>query len=480
MTVETDPADRSIFAASYRVTTVGVLMLMTIIAFEALAVATALPTAARSLHGLAAYGWAFTGFLITSVIGMVVSGLRTDRRGPRLPLLAGLGLFVAGLVVASLAGSMWLLVLARVVQGLAVGLLITAMYVVMGEVYPSTLRPRMLAALATAWILPGLVGPIVAGWITEQLSWRWVFGGLAPFAAAGGLLLLPALRRLRNDRRQGGGDPRRVWFAVLTAAGIAGVAEIGQQQNAASLLLAVAGLAAMLYGLRRLLPPGTAGFQAGVPAAIAFRGVLAGAFVGMEVLVPLTLSVQRHYPPTLTGLPLMLTAITWAGASQLQGRSAAVPRATFVRLGLALIAVAGVGMALVAARLVPGWGAFVVWPVAGAGAGFALTTVSAALMEFTTDADRGSDSSSLQLADSSLSAVTAAYSGALVSLAAHGRLSYGTGLAVAFLTMAVLAGLAVTRAGQLRPGPRPVPRAGGPRSGQRSRQPAGASPGSVS
>ena len=100
----------SIFGPRYRVTTLGILVLMTIIAFEALAVATALPTAARNLHGLAGYGWAFTGFLVTSIVGMVVSGMRSDRRGPRLPLLLGLVLFMAGLLIASAAGSMWVLI----------------------------------------------------------------------------------------------------------------------------------------------------------------------------------------------------------------------------------------------------------------------------------------------------------------------------------------------------------------------------------
>jgi MFS family permease len=457
MALDGRTAAESIFAARYRVTTVGVLLLMTIIAFEALAVATALPTAARSLHGLASYGWAFTGFLITSIIGMVVSGMRSDRRGPRLPLGLGLLLFVGGLVVAGLAGSMWLLILARVVQGFAVGLLITAMYVVMGEVYPDGVRPRMFAALSTAWIVPGLVGPTLAGWVTEQLSWRWVFGGLAPFAALGGLMLLPAVRRLRS----GCGDvhvaPSRVWFAVLTAAGIAGVAQAAQHQNVLSVVGASLGLAAMLYGLYRLLPAGTGGFRAGVPATVAFRGVLAGVFVGMEVLVPLTLTVQWHFQPTLAGLPLMLTAIAWAAASQIQGRSPRIGKGSFVRLGLLLMALAGVGMALVALRTVPGWAAFVFWPVAGAGAGFGITTVSVALMEYTTDADRGSDASSLQLADSSGAAVTAAFSGALVSLAAQGRISYGGGFAVVFLTLATLAVVATVRAGRLRPaGGRPA------------------------
>ena len=441
----------SIFAARYRVTTVGVLLLMTIIAFEALAVATALPTAARSLHGLSSYGWAFTGMLVASIIGMVVSGIRSDRRGPRLPLGLGLLLFVGGLVIAGLAGSMWVLITARVLQGFAVGLLITAIYVVMGEVYPDQVRPRMFAALSTAWIVPGLVGPTLAGWVTEQLSWRWVFGGLAPFAALGGLMLLPAVRRLRSGCADVPSATSRVWFAVLTAVGIAGVAEAGEHQNAPSLVAAALGLVAMLYGLYRLLPAGTGTFRAGVPAVVAYRGVLAGAFVGMEILVPLTLTVQWHYQPTLAGLPLMLTALAWAAASQIQGRSSRLSKPSFVRMGLLLIAMAGLGMALVASRTVPGWWAFVFWPVAGAGAGFGITTVSVALMEYTNDADRGSDASSLQLADSSGAAVTAAFSGALVSLAAQGRIGYGSGLAIVFVTMAVLAALATSRAGQLRP-----------------------------
>lgn len=443
----------SIFSGAYRVTTIGIVVLMTIIAFEALAVATALPTAAKQLHGLASYGWAFTGFLVASVVGMVVSGLRSDRCGPRLPLLLGLLLFVAGLVIASAAGQMWVLISARVLQGLAVGLLITAIYVVMGETYPDDIRPRMFAALATSWIVPGLVGPILAGWITQQLSWRWVFGGLAPVAAISGLMLVPAVRQLRSGAHveELGRGLSRVGFALLTAIGIAAVAEVGQHQNPATISVGVLGLAAMLYGLHRLLPAGTARFAPGVPAAIAFRGVLAATWVGMEVLVPLTLTVQRHYSPTMAGLPLMLTAVTWAGASQVQGRSTAVAKATFVRVGLVMFAVGGFGMALVALRTVPGWFAYLVWPVAGAGAGFALTAVSVAVLEYTNDADRGSDSSSLQLADSSLSAVSAAFSGALVALSANGTLSYAHGLGLAFAVMALIALGAVARAGRLRP-----------------------------
>lgn len=446
----------SIFSPRYRITTLGTLILMTIIAFEAMAVATALPTAARSLHGLAQYGWPFTGFLVASVVGMVGSGQYADLRGPRTPLLWGMALFVAGLVVGAAAGTMWVLVAGRVLQGLAVGLLITAMYVVIGEVYADAIRPRIFAALATAWIVPGLVGPVIAGWITERLSWRWVFGGLAPLVAIGGLMMLPSLRQLRRHTASGArSDRKRLPYAVLTAFGIAGVANLGARQNLPTLGLAVLGLAGVVLGLHRLLPAGTVSFRAGVPAAVAFRGVLAGIFFGMESIVPLTLSVQHGYSPTLSGLPLMLTSITWAAGSQIQGRARKVNRALLVGLGLVLMAMAGVGMALVALRITPGWAAFVSWPLAGLGAGFALTSTSVVMLEFTNDADRGSDSASLQLADSSAGALCTAFSGALVAAAAHGQVSYGLGLSTVFVAMACLAMLAVARASRLRaPGSR--------------------------
>ncbi|MEO6502404.1 MAG: MFS transporter [Jatrophihabitantaceae bacterium] len=440
----------SIFSPRYRITTLGILILMTIIAFEALAVATALPTAARSLNGLASYGWAFTGFLVASVVGMVVSGMYSDIHGARRPLLVGLLLFLIGLIIGGAAEAMWVLVAARFVQGLATGLLITAMYVVMGEVYEDQVRPRIFAALASAWVIPGLVGPVVAGWITEQLSWRWVFSGLAPFVALGGVLMLPSLRQLRRSIGSGRMDRSRIGYALLTAFGVAGVANLGENLNPLGAGIAVLGLVAMVVGLRRLLPAGTPRFAPGVPAAIAFRGVLAGVFVGMEVIVPLTLSVQLHYSPTMAGMPLMLSALSWASASAIQGRLKQPNRAALVALGLALMAIGGVGMALVALRIVPGAFAFAVWPFAGFGAGFAITSVSVVLLECTTDANRGSDSAALQLSDSSVSAISAAFAGALIALAVHDRISYGAGFAVVYLSMAVLGMLVISRAPRLR------------------------------
>jgi len=109
--------------------------------------------------GIGAIGWAFTGFLVSDVVGMVVSGQLCDRRGPRLPMIAGLAAFMAGLAVAGTAASMAQLVAGRCVQGVGAGLLITAIYVVLGATYPDALRPKIFAAMSSAWVVPSLVGP---------------------------------------------------------------------------------------------------------------------------------------------------------------------------------------------------------------------------------------------------------------------------------------------------------------------------------
>lgn len=163
MTVVERPTDqeRSIFAPALRPTTLGVLIVITLIAFEAMAVSAALPTAARDVHGLAAFGWAFTGFLVANVVGMVGSGLVSGRHGPRPGLLAGLVSFLGGLVLAGTASTMTQLIAGRFVQGLGSGLLVTAIYVVMGEAYPERLRPPLFAATSSAWVVPSLVGTLV-------------------------------------------------------------------------------------------------------------------------------------------------------------------------------------------------------------------------------------------------------------------------------------------------------------------------------
>ncbi|SFO88567.1 Predicted arabinose efflux permease, MFS family [Geodermatophilus dictyosporus] len=434
-------ATPGVFDRRYRLTTAGLLTLVTFIAFEAMAVGTAMPTAVRDLDGLAWYGWPFSAFLVASVFGMVVGGDTGDRRGPRAALLAGVTVFAAGLLAAGLAGSMALFVAARAVQGAGAGLIAVSLYVVAGQAYPAAARPRLFGAISAAWVLPALVGPLAAGLVTTHAGWRWVFLALLPLVAAGLALVLPALRTLRGP---GEGSrvpaPARRWWAVLAGLGLALLQYAGQRRDGPALLVAAVGLAALAAGLRPLLPRGTVRARPGLPTVVASRGLLAGAFFGMDALLPLALTELHGAGPTAAGVPLTAGAVGWALASQLQGRRPGASRLVLLRAGFLLLATGTAATAVVAAPVSGAWPAYLTWAVAGLGMGLGMPSVGVLLLERSPEHRRGADSAAFQIADVAGSALAVGLVGVLVAAATAGVLPLAAAVVVA---TAVLAGLAL-------------------------------------
>lgn len=136
-TTAASPAD-GIWAPARRVLTVGLVLAVTFVAFEALAVATILPVVGRHLGDLRLYGWVFSAFLLASLVGIVVAGTLADRVQLGQPMLAGLALFALGLVIGGTAPDMAVLVAGRAVQGLGAGVVPAVAYVAISRCYPGT------------------------------------------------------------------------------------------------------------------------------------------------------------------------------------------------------------------------------------------------------------------------------------------------------------------------------------------------------
>jgi MFS family permease len=428
-----------VFDGAHRRTTAGLLLLVTFVAFEAMAVATAMPTAVADLSGLAWYGWAFTAFLVAQVVGMVLGGDVGDRRGPRASLLWGVAAFAAGLLIAGTAVDMAVLVAGRLVQGLGAGLIAVSLYVVAGQAYEPSLRPRLFGAISAAWVLPALVGPVVSGLVTEHAGWRWVFLGLIPLVASGLVLTLPALRGLTAPAGRTAVAATRRWWALLAGAGIGALQYAGQRLDLVALVAAVGGLGALLLGLRVLLPSGTARVARGLPAVVAARGLLAGSFFGMDALLPLTLTRLHGYGPAAAGIPLTAGALGWAAASYLQGRRPDLSRVTLLRSGFLLVAAGLAATAVVAVPGAGGWPAYLTWAVAGLGMGLGMPSAGVLLLERSPDHRRGADSAAFQIADVTGSALCVGLTGVLVAAAASGLAPLWAAVLVADAVLAVLA-----------------------------------------
>ncbi len=436
---------RSVLSAGFRGPTFGIVLVVTLLAFESMAVGTVMPVVASDLDGLALYAWGFSATLISSLLSTVLAGGWVDRSGPARPLMIGLSTFVVGLVVAGAAPAMGVFVAGRAVQGLGTGVSLVAIYVVIARVYPEALRPRVFAALSAAWVLPSLIGPAVGGAVAEHAGWRWVFLGLIPLVIPPALLLVPVIRRVKPvdaASGAGAGAGKARYVAAVAVAGGAGVLLYGLDGAGWAMLpAAVAGLAGLAYGLPRLLPAGTLRLRRGLPSVVLVRGLLAGAFVGTDVFIPLALTKLHHFSPTQAGIVLTVGALGWSAAAQIQGRSRR-PREFYALLGAVLVT-AGIVLAAVALQL-SGWLAAPAWIVGGAGMGFAIGSLSVLLLALSPEDEQGVNSSALQISDTLGSSLVVGAAGALVTGFGVDRL--GTGLAVAGVLFAAIALLGVVAA----------------------------------
>lgn len=432
--------------------TIGLLLNVLGVAFEALAVSTVMPLVVGDLGRQDLYGWVFSAFLLANLVGIVVGGLHADARGPGGPFIWGVALFSAGLVVGGLAPSMEVLVAARVLQGFGGGGLGSVAYVAVGRAYPKSARPRMLALLSTGWVLPGLIGPVAAERIGTLVSWHWVFLALAPIPPLAAILALPQLRAIGSGTPKPGGL-RRVAYAMALSAG-AGMLLAGLGQAALSPLLALV-LGALGLGLgapaaRRLLPPGALRAAPGLPAAVVTLLLLNVALVGVDAFIPLQLAEVRGQPIWVGSITLTAISLSWTAGSWLQARFAPTGiRRTLVRAGLATTTLGVVGMAVLLSPALPPLLAPLVWGVGGLGIGLSFSTLTLIVLETAPVGQEGEASSSLQLANVLGSAFGAGIGGAFVATIGGPGGSLSVALLVQYIAMVAVLGLALLVAGRL-------------------------------
>jgi MFS family permease len=452
-----------LMAPQRRALTVGLVLTVTFVASEALAVVTVMPVVARDLGGLRLYGWVFSGFMLGSVIGIVAAGREADRRGPALPFVAGVVLFGSGLAVAGLAPSMGVLVAGRVLQGVGAGAVPSVAYATIGRTLPRTLRARMMAVLSTAWVAPGLVGPAVSAEVARLFGWRWVFLGLLPIVAVAGAIAVPALVRLGPPAAAGAEEHRMVdgfrtavgatmMLAGLTLAAGSGTFPGRLGTILGGVALIAAGVATGLPALRRLVPAGTLTARPGLPATILSRGLLTFTFFGADAYVTLAVTAVRHRTPVVAGLAVTGATVAWTAGAWVQARlSDTWEGRRLVRTGLVIVLVGIAGMVLVLQPRVPVAVGLVAWTVAGLGMGLAYAPISLMMLQKAPPGQEGRVSASLNLADVLGTAIGIGVGGAAVAAAAGGDLRLG--VAAAFAIAAAMGLVALAVAGRLPPGP---------------------------
>jgi MFS family permease len=441
--------------------TVGSILAVTIIAFQGLALATIAPLLAEEVGGEALYGWIFSAFLLPQMIGTVIAGQEVDRRSPAVIFLVFLILLGAGLLLAGFAPNIWVLFAGRALQGFGAGGMFSCVYAIINAAYEDELRPMVLAALSSAWIVPSLIGPALAGFIAETLGWRAVFFALVPLLAIVLPLTLPAYRRFEHpggeaSTKAGG---RRVMSSVVLALG-SGLFLAGLQLEPWPLGLgvAVAGIALLVPTLWHLLPAGTFVARPMLPAAIAARGLFFAGFLVGETYMVRALTDFGDTSVTVAGLVVTAGSLSWTSGSWLQARwdartgTAGRPLRVVVGVSLMLF---GIGLIfanvlLTLDILLPV--ATAGWMVSGLGIGLAHATCASIAFAYTPQGQEGFVASSTLLWDLFTPAVGIGIGGAIIAIGTANGLSLELASALALGLAVLLLALAWGSAWRLRAG----------------------------
>ena len=450
-----DPPSR-IFGPEHRSLTIGLVSIVTLVAFESLAVITVLPDIEEDLTGLAWYGWVTTAFFLGTMIGIVFAGGQADRHGLGRPYVVGLALFSVGLVVAGLAPSMPVLVVGRFIQGFGAGVVPAIGYVAIGRVYPVDVRPRMFAVLSSAWVVPGVIGPALAERVSALVSWRMVFLGLLPLVAVAGSLIIPEMMRQRapagvDDHApelRGPWNRRRMVEAVRVAVATALV--VASLTNVWAIGPAVVGGVIIGFGpLRRLAPAGTLRAAAGLPAVVLSRGLLTFAFFGADTFVPYALTEARGASTFAGSVAVTVATLGWTAATWIQQRFITrTGEALFARAGYLAITPGIVVVALASTNdALPFWMIHVGWTLGGFGMGLAYSAHSQLTLRCAPAARYGAATAALQLFDNLGVALGAGVAGAIVTFGDDVGWDPGAGVATALLPAALIGviGAIVTR-----------------------------------
>ncbi len=302
----------------------GIMLSLFMASMEGTVIATAMPTIVAQLGGLSIYSWAFSAYMLTSTTTVPIYGKLSDIYGRRVVYAVAMALFLIGSVLCGMAQSMEQLIIFRGLQGIGAGGVMPLVFIIIGDIFSFEQRAKMQGFFSGVWGVSSIVGPLLGGFLVDQVSWHWVFYvNLLPGVVAAALVWFawqdthPHKANVQIDYAG----------AVLLMASVVllllGLSDLGSAWGWVMLAAAVA-LFVALYRVERraadpILPLDL--FRDRLFGAAMAHGVFAGwAMFGSISFVPLFMQTVLGTSATEAGTAITPMMLGWVLASVVGGR----------------------------------------------------------------------------------------------------------------------------------------------------------------
>lgn len=328
-------------------TVAALLLSLFMAAMEMSVVSTAMPTVVAELGGALHYAWVFTVYLLTMTVSVPIYGKLADLYGRKPVMLVSIALFLMGSMASGQARTIGQLIAFRTLQGAGAGGMQPMALTIVGDIYTLEQRGRMQGIFGAVWGIAGLFGPLLGGLIVATLSWRWVFYVNVPFGILSAVLLSVSFVE-KVERQEHGLD---FAGAALLAATVVALL-LGTDGVLPFVLLPLSAVLAVVFIVverraKEPIVPLALFSQRALATASALGALTGGAMLGLVTFVPLYAQGVLGTTPTQAGTTIAPMAVGWPIAAAISGRL--ITRVGFrglIRVGMAVIAVATIGLAI--------------------------------------------------------------------------------------------------------------------------------------